>query len=76
MIGIYLIERREQKISIDQIKREPNFLPVNVISEEFMLNDVAPNGYYIMPCTYQSRIHGSFILSIGSDRDVVLQAMK
>jgi hypothetical protein len=51
MIGIYLIEKTEGKISIDQVKREPNFLPINQIKEDFELN-IARSGYYIMPTTY------------------------
>jgi hypothetical protein len=52
MIGIYLIEKTEGKIAIDQVLRPPNFLPINQITEEFELRDISKNGYYIMPTTY------------------------
>jgi len=52
MIGIYLLEKTQSKISIDQKIKDPNFLPVNVITEEFSLSPVE-NGWFIMPTTYQ-----------------------
>ena len=53
MIGIYVLEKTDTKISIDHKLRDPNFLPVEVLEEEFNLEEVNPQGYYIMPCTYK-----------------------
>ena len=55
--------------------REPNFMPVMTISEEY---DIKPNknGFYIMPTTYQSKINGNFILSVTSNNDFTLTPMK
>ena len=52
MIGIYLINKIEGKISTEDMVKEPNFMPVNVLIEEYTLNEVNKNGYLIMPCTY------------------------
>ena len=53
MIGLYLIEKREGKIAVDQIFREPNFIPIECLTEEYELKEISRNGYYIMPATYQ-----------------------
>jgi len=59
MIGIYLLERSEQKISIDHcVKKEPKFLPVMELKEEYLLQNINPNGYFIMPSTYRPKISG------------------
>ncbi|CAD8158986.1 unnamed protein product [Paramecium octaurelia] len=75
MIGVYLIEKSENKITTQQIVRVPNFLPINEIQEEFDLQPTK-NGYYIMPTTYQSKIHGQFILAVQGDKEFTLQALK
>jgi calpain len=51
MIGIYLLAKTDHKIGLQDMVREPNFMPVMTISEEY---DIKPNknGFYIMPTTY------------------------
>ena len=51
MIGIYLLEKTDTKMGLQDMVREPNFMPVMSISEEYELK---PNkhGYFIMPTTY------------------------
>lgn len=73
MIGIYLLDvRTNEKICFDHVLKEPNFLPVNTLSEEYQLLKINKDGYYIMPCTYKSRIDGAFILSVTSDNSFTL----
>lgn len=72
MIGIYLLEKREGKISIDQRIGSNNFLPVSVLEEEYNLPEISKSGYYIMPSTYQSKISGQFIISVTSSKEFTL----
>jgi len=51
MIGVYVIEKTDNKLSTESIFREPKFLPLNEIYEFYDL-PVTKNGYYIMPTTY------------------------
>ena len=53
MIGIYVLERREGKIQRSYMIGEPSFSPMLEVSEEFTLENVNPNGYIIMPTTYE-----------------------
>ncbi|EGR31206.1 hypothetical protein IMG5_115920 [Ichthyophthirius multifiliis] len=77
MIGIYLLEKREGKISYDDQKvRDVNFLPVQVIEESYFLQNINKAGYYIMPSTYQYKLAGQFILSVTSDKIFTLTPQK
>ncbi len=51
MIGLYLLMKTDHKISLQDMIKEPSFMPVMNISEEFDLK-TNKNGYYIMPTTY------------------------
>ena len=53
MIGIYVLERKEGKIQKSYMLTEPSFSPMLVVSEEFTLEHLNPNGYIIMPTTYE-----------------------
>ena len=55
MIGIYLLERKENKITIDNLvnNREPSFMPLNVICESYVLNNINGKSYFIMPATFE-----------------------
>lgn len=55
MIGIYLLEKRENKITIDNLynKREPSFIPLNEISENYTLNNIRGKSFFIMPSTFE-----------------------
>jgi calpain len=77
MIGIYLLRRKEGKITYEDVIEQTNFLPVRLT--ELTLNGVlgvtmpiCKEGYIIMPCTYEEKIHGSFILSVSSDKPISL----
>ena len=53
MLGIYLINKTERKMRVEDLVQQPNFMPVNVLTEEYGIQEINPNGYIIMPCTYQ-----------------------
>lgn len=53
MIGIYVLERKEGKIQKSYMLAEPSFSPMLEVSEEFTLETLNPNGYIIMPTTYE-----------------------
>ena len=53
MIGIYVLERKEGKIQRSYMLTEPSFSPMLEVSEEFTLETINPNGYIIMPTTYE-----------------------
>lgn len=81
MIGIYLLEKRDTKLvySEDLVVKQTNFLPVSSTVLECEVGterELNKNGYIIMPSTYQSKIHGSFILSVKSDKPFELTAVK
>jgi hypothetical protein len=55
MIGIYLLEKKETKLSIDHLvnNKEPSFLPLNFISETYSLNGIDGRAFFIMPSTFE-----------------------
>ena len=55
MIGIYLLEKRENKLTIENLvnNKEPSFMPLNVICENFSLSSINGKSYYIMPSTFE-----------------------
>jgi calpain len=81
MIGLYLLEKREGKLSYspDIVVQQTNFLPVKTITLETTLGGDKPllkGGYMIMPSTYESKVQGSFILSVKCDRPFELTQTK
>lgn len=81
MIGLYLLEKREGKLaySPDIVVNQTNFLPVKSITLETTLGGEKPllkGGYLIMPSTYESKVQGSFILSVKCDRPFELTQTK
>ena len=83
MIGLYLLDRPEGKLSYnkDIVINQTNFLPVKEITMETVLGGegqmpLSSNGYVIMPSTYQSKVQGSFIISVKCDRAFELSPYK
>ena len=35
MLGIYLINKTERKMRVEDLVQQPNFMPVNVLTEEY-----------------------------------------
>lgn len=81
MIGLYLLEKREGKLSYspDMVVQQTSFLPVKSITLETTIGGDKPllkGGYMIMPSTYESKVQGSFILSVKCDRPFELTQTK
>ena len=82
MIGLYLLDRPEGKLAYNKniVVNQTNFLPVKEISMETILggegNPFNPNGYVIMPSTYQSKVQGTFIVSVKCERPFELSPFK
>ena len=83
MIGLYLLHRPEGKLTYNKemIVNETNFLPVKEISMVTVVGGeggqpINPNGYVIMPSTYQSKVQGTFIVSVKCDRPFELSHFK
>ena len=57
MIGIYLLERHNDEIKTENMVggREPSFVPMLVTSETYEIKNPNPNGYIVMPTTYEVR---------------------
>jgi len=55
MIGIYLLEKRENKLTIENLvsNREPSFMPLNVICENYVMSGIKGKSYFIMPSTFE-----------------------
>lgn len=55
MIGIYLLDKKETKLSIDHLvnNKEPSFLPLNVIYETYTLTGIDGKSFFIMPSTFE-----------------------
>lgn len=73
MIGFYVYPggvtaNQDNIINKDRIQ----FVPWNEISELLVL-DGSPDGYIIMPATYEAAQNGPFILSVSTDVDFTLE---
>lgn len=55
-------------------KESQKFVPWNEISEELHLEGV-PEGYIIMPTTYEPGKYGPFIISVSTDSEFTLTAL-
>lgn len=55
MIGIYLLEKKENKITLENLVngKEPSFMPLNMITESYVLNNISGKNYFIMPATFE-----------------------
>lgn len=67
MIGFYVYKGSVQP-SKETILNQNKFVPMNEISETVEL-DGHPDGYIIMPSTYESGKQGNFIISVATDCD-------
>jgi calpain len=81
MIGLYMLEKREGKLtySEDVVVKQTSFLPVKEISMEVSIGEnraYNKNGYLIMPSTYESKIQGTFIVSVKCDRPFEITSSK
>ena len=72
MIGFYVYPANEQPDKDKILNREgTKLIPWNEINEELEL-DGSPDGYIIMPATYEPEIQGPFVLSVSTDVEFTL----
>lgn len=81
MIGLYMLQKRDGKLtySEDIVVKQTSFLPVKQISMDVNIGEGRPynkNGYLIMPSTYESKIQGTFIVSVKCDRPFEITSSK
>ena len=75
MIGFYVYPASQNPSKDNMInKATQKFVPWNEISEELPLEGV-PEGYIIMPTTYEPEKFGPFILSVATDSEFTLTAL-
>ena len=75
MIGFYVYPANEEPNKEVIVNREgTKFVPWNEVSEDVALNG-NPDGYYIMPSTYEPGKQGPFILSLSTDVEFQLNAL-
>ena len=72
MIGFYVYPGNLQPGKDVLLNRDTQkFVPLNEVAEELQL-DGNPDGYIIMPTTYEPGKHGPFILSVSTDVEFTL----
>lgn len=72
MIGLYTFDGASRKITPEALMTEPKFVPMNEYHEILEENKANPNGYILMPTTYEPNITGPFVLSVSCDADFTL----
>jgi hypothetical protein len=72
MIGLYIFDGASRKVGPDSLLNEPKFVPMNELHEILEESRANPNGYIIMPTTYEPHITGPFVLSVSCDTDFSL----
>lgn len=75
MIGFYIYPGNQQPSKDNLINKTQKFVPWNLIHEELKL-DGNPDGFIIMPATYESGIQGPFIISVSTDVDFTLTSLE
>ncbi len=71
MIGFYVYPGNLQPTKEVLINKDLKFVPWNEVSEELML-DGNPDGFIIMPTTYEPGKIGPFIISVSTEVDFTL----
>lgn len=72
MIGFYVYPGNIQPSKDNLInKQTQKFVPWNEVADELML-DGAPDGYILMPTTYEPGKLGPFVISVSTDVDFTL----
>jgi len=72
MIGFYVYSASQNPTKDTMINKESQkFVPWNEISEELFLEGL-PEGYIVMPTTYEPGKHGPFIISVSTDSEFTL----
>lgn len=72
MIGLYVYNANLQPTRDNIVnKQTQKFVPWNEVSEEIPLEG-NPDGYVIMPTTYEPGKHGPFIISVSTECEFTL----
>jgi hypothetical protein len=72
MIGFYVYHASQHPSKDNLInKASQKFVPWNEVAEELTLEG-NPEGYIIMPTTYEPGKHGPFIISVSTDCEFTL----
>jgi hypothetical protein len=74
MIGLYVFPSTQQLTKESVLNREHKFVPWNQVSLELKL-DGNPDGYIVMPATYESGKVGMFTISVTTDCEFTLREM-
>jgi hypothetical protein len=72
MLGLYIFDGTHKKVAPETLLNEPNFIPMNEFHEILEDSRANPNGYIIMPTTYEPNIFGPFVLSVSCDTDFTI----
>jgi hypothetical protein len=56
MLGLYIFDGAQGKINPELLLNTPNFVPMNELHEILEESRANPNGYIIMPTTYEAKI--------------------
>jgi len=75
MIGFYIMEKVEGQIHQKHIINNVNFMPVNELEEVLEFENPNPDGYVIMPATYDAKKIGPYIISVSTDVDFSFDLM-
>ncbi len=75
MIGFYVYAGNQQPTKDNLLNKDQKFVPWNQVYEQLML-DGNPDGYIIMPATYEVGKQGPFILSVSTDVEFTLTALE
>ena len=75
MLGFYCYPGNVQPSKDNLLnKNTQKFVPWNEVTDELML-DGSPDGYILMPTTYEPGKLGPFVLSVSTDCDFTLTAL-
>jgi hypothetical protein len=72
MIGLYIFDGTHKKVTPETLLNEPKFVPMNEFHEMIEDQRANPNGYIVMPTTYEPNITGPFVISVSCDVDFTL----
>ncbi len=76
MIGFYVYPASQHPTKENLInKATQKFVPWNEVAEELSL-DSSPDGYILMPTTYEPGKHGPFIISVSTDVEFTLTPLE
>jgi hypothetical protein len=74
MMGLYIFEGGITRPERGAWLKEPRFVPTGDVDE--IIDEIPrPEGYIIMPSTYENNIRGPFVISVSSQNEFTLNRM-